>query len=67
MFEFPECCCQVNARVQAAEEAIGRMADLLTQLAAAGALPAQLAAALRDGHLDLSAPGLQDLQQVSFP
>ncbi|KPJ04655.1 hypothetical protein RR46_03266 [Papilio xuthus] len=55
---------QVNARVQAAEEAIGRMAGLLTQLAAAGALPAQLAAALRDGRLDLSAPGLEDLQQV---
>ncbi|KPJ17306.1 hypothetical protein RR48_08797 [Papilio machaon] len=55
---------QVNARVQAAEEAIGRMAGLLTQLAAAGALPAQLAAALRDGRIDLSAPGLGDLQQI---
>ncbi|XP_037302044.1 uncharacterized protein LOC119192330 [Manduca sexta] len=33
---------QVTARIKAAEQAIGRMADLLTQLAAAGAIPEEL-------------------------
>ncbi|CAH2041221.1 unnamed protein product, partial [Iphiclides podalirius] len=44
---------QVNARVQAAEQAIGRMAGLLTQLAAAGAMPEELAQELRKAKLEL--------------
>lgn len=33
----------MNARLQAAEDAVGRMADILTQLAASGNLPSAVA------------------------
>ncbi|CAG5023666.1 unnamed protein product [Parnassius apollo] len=46
---------QVNARVQAAEKAISRMTGLLTQLAAAGAMPEDLAQKLNDVKLELAA------------
>ncbi|XP_028039691.1 uncharacterized protein LOC114250143 [Bombyx mandarina] len=39
---------QVSARIQAAEQAVSRMADLLTQLASAGAIPQELVKAIRD-------------------
>lgn len=43
------------ARVQAAETAIERMAGLLTQLAAAGALPKDVAGKLEDVKAEMDA------------
>ncbi|KAJ8719876.1 hypothetical protein PYW08_012051 [Mythimna loreyi] len=59
---------QLNARVQAAEEGLSRMAGLLTQLTAAGALPMDFASRIGDLHTELKKSQAQaGLERRGFP
>lgn len=53
--------------MQAAETAIERMAGLLTQLAAAGALPKDVAGKLEDVKAEMDAISAEVMPLVVFP